>query len=136
MDRTQGIERREFLVRFSLLTAGAAATLAPHRLTAAPNNMTELTATAAVEAMRNGDMKAEDYARALLDRAQAVANLNAFRTLDRDMVLQAAQSVDKARASRTPARDAARATHPREGQRQHQGPSYVERHACIARLQG
>ena len=77
MDRTQGIERREFLVRFSLITAGAAATLAPHRLTAAPNNMTELTATAAVEAMRNGDIKAEDYARALLDRAQAVANLNA-----------------------------------------------------------
>ena len=67
MDRTQGIERREFLVRFSLLTAGAAATFVPYRLTAAPNSMTELTATAAVEAMRNGDMKAEDYARALLD---------------------------------------------------------------------
>jgi mandelamide amidase len=64
--------------------------------------MTELTATAAVEAMRNGDMKAEDYARALLDRAQAVANLNAFRTLDRDMVLQAAQSADKARSAGRP----------------------------------
>ena len=102
MDRTLGIERREFLVRFSLLTAGAAATFVPHRLTAAPNSMTELTATTAVEAMRNGDMKAEDYARALLDRAQAVANLNAFRTLDRDMVLQAAQSVDKARAAGRP----------------------------------
>jgi indoleacetamide hydrolase len=64
--------------------------------------MTKLTPTAAVEAMRNGDMKAEDYARALLDRAQAVANLNAFRTLDRDMVLQAAQSMDKARAAGRP----------------------------------
>ena len=30
MDRIQGIERREFLVRFSLLTASAAATLMPH----------------------------------------------------------------------------------------------------------
>jgi hypothetical protein len=44
--------------------------------------MTDLTATAAVEAMRNGDMKTEDYAKALLDRAQALANLNAFRTLN------------------------------------------------------
>jgi len=102
MDRIKGIERREFLVRFSLLAAGAAATFVPHRLTAAPNSTTELTATAAVEAMRNGDMKAEDYASALLDRAQAVANLNAFRTLDRNMVLQAAQSVDKARAAGRP----------------------------------
>jgi mandelamide amidase len=61
--------------------------------------MTELTATAAVQAMRNGDVKAEDYARALLDRAQALANLNAFRTLDREMVLEAARSADKARAA-------------------------------------
>jgi hypothetical protein len=45
MDRTQGIERREFLVRFSLLTAGAAATFVPGRLAAAPSGMTELTAT-------------------------------------------------------------------------------------------
>src|SRR4029077_2118579 len=77
-------------------------TFVPHRLTAAPNSMTELTAMAAVEAMRNGDMKAEDYSRALLDRARAVANLNAFRTLDREMVLQAAQSMDKARAAGRP----------------------------------
>jgi mandelamide amidase len=61
--------------------------------------MSELSATAAVEAMRNGDMRAEDYAKALLDRAQALVNLNAFRTLDREMVLEAAQSADKARAA-------------------------------------
>ena len=99
MDRTQGIERREFLVRFSLLTAGAVVTFVPHRLAAAPNSMTELTATAAVEAMRDGDMRAENYAEALLDRAQSLANLNAFRTLDREMVLEAARSADKARAA-------------------------------------
>ena len=92
MDSTQGIERREFLVRFSLLTAGAVVTFVPHRLAAAPNSMTELTATAAVEAMRDGDMRAENYAEALLDRAQSLANLNAFRTLDREMVLEAARS--------------------------------------------
>jgi indoleacetamide hydrolase len=61
--------------------------------------MIDLSATAAVEAMRNGDMKAEDYAKALLDRAQALANLNAFRTLNRDMVLEAARSADNARAT-------------------------------------
>ena len=99
MDKTQGIERREFLVRFSLLTAGAVVTFVPHRLAAAPNSMTELTATAAVEAMRDGDMRAENYAEALLDRAQSLANLNAFRTLDREMVLEAARSADKARAA-------------------------------------
>src|SRR5215471_17138018 len=101
MDTADGIERREFLVGLSLLTAGVATTLVPHRLAAA-GNMTDLSASTAVEAMRNGDMKAEDYARALLDRAQAAANLNAFRTLDRDMVLQAAQLMDKARASGRP----------------------------------
>ena len=98
MDTADEIERREFLVRLSLLTAGAAATFVPTRLAAAPS-MTDLTATAAVEAMRNGDMKTEDYAKALLDRAQALANLNAFRTLNRDMVLEAARSADKARAT-------------------------------------
>jgi len=99
MDTIQEIKRREFLVRFSLLTAGAAATLVPHRVAAAPSNMVDLNATTAVEAMRNGDMKAEDYARALLDRAQVLANLNAFRTLDRNMVLEAARSADKARGA-------------------------------------
>jgi len=99
MDTADEIERREFLVRLSLLAAGAAATLVPHRLAAAPSSMTDLTATAAVEAMRNGNMKTEDYAKALLDRAQALADLNAFRTLNRDMVLEAARSADKARAT-------------------------------------
>ena len=99
MDTIQEIERREFLVRFSLLAVGAVATLVPDRLAAASSNMIDLTATSAVEAMRNGDMKAEDYARALLDRAQVLANLNAFRTLNRDVVLEAARSADKARAA-------------------------------------
>ncbi len=99
MDTANKVERREFLVRLWLLTVGAAATFAPHRLAAAPSNMTDLTASAAVEAMRSGDMKAEDYAKALLDRAQALANLNAFRTLDREKVLEAARSADKARAA-------------------------------------
>jgi Asp-tRNA(Asn)/Glu-tRNA(Gln) amidotransferase A subunit family amidase len=62
-------------------------------------DMTELSATAAVEAMRKGNIKAEDYARALLDKAQELDSLNAFRTLNREMVLKAAAAADKARAS-------------------------------------
>jgi Asp-tRNA(Asn)/Glu-tRNA(Gln) amidotransferase A subunit family amidase len=61
--------------------------------------MIELSATAAVEAMRSGAMKAEDYALALLDRAEELDSLNAFRILNREMVLEAARAADKARAS-------------------------------------
>jgi mandelamide amidase len=61
--------------------------------------LADLSATAAVAAMRNGDMKAEDYARALVDRAEGLAQLNAFRTLDRETVLEAARAADIVRAS-------------------------------------
>src|SRR5882762_3405683 len=60
--------------------------------------LTELTAVAAVTAMRSGDLKAEDYAHALLDRAQHLERLNAFRTLDKEMVLEAARAADKVHA--------------------------------------
>ena len=66
---------------------------------AADSNLVELSATAAVAAIRNGDIKAEDYARALLDRARQLTNLNAFRTLDREMVPEAARNADKRRTS-------------------------------------
>jgi len=99
-NNTNKIERREFLIRLSLLASSAAvADLLPGRAIAAGANVSELTASAAVEAMRNGDMKAEDYARVLLDRARELARLNAFRTLNREMVLEAARAADKARAS-------------------------------------
>jgi hypothetical protein len=62
-------------------------------------NLIELSATVAVEAMRNGDIKAEDYARALLDKARDLDSLNAFRILNCEMVLQAARAADKSRAS-------------------------------------
>ena len=97
---TNKIERRQFLTRLSLLASSAAvAGLLPGRAIAAGANVSELSASAAVEAMRNGDMKAEDYARVLLDRARELAHLNAFRTLNREMVLEAARAADKTRAS-------------------------------------
>jgi mandelamide amidase len=95
------LQRREFLINSTLLAAGAAtAAMLPARASqAADTGLTELGAVAAVEAMRDGDIKAEDYARTLLDRAQELTSLNAFITLNRDMVLEAARAADKARAS-------------------------------------
>ena len=60
--------------------------------------LTDLTAVAAVTAMRNGDLKAQDYAGALPERAQHLESLNAFRTLDKEMVLEAARAADQVRA--------------------------------------
>jgi mandelamide amidase len=66
---------------------------------AAENSLIELSATAAVAAIRRGDITAEEYARVLLDRAQQLASLNAFRSLDRGVVLEAARNADQRRAS-------------------------------------
>lgn len=65
----------------------------------ARSELTELSAVAAVTAMRTGEMSAEDYARALLDRAQQLEALNAFRTLVRERVLEAARAADEVRRS-------------------------------------
>jgi mandelamide amidase len=96
--------RRDFLKKSSILSAAAAgSTAAPFGAAycATLTELNELTAVAAVSAMRRGDMKSEDYARDLLDRAQSQEKLNAFRTLDRDLVLEAARAADKARAAGT-----------------------------------
>jgi indoleacetamide hydrolase len=97
----RAMQRREFLITASQVAGGvAASSMFPARsANAVDNNLVELNATTAVAAMRNGDIKAEDYARALLDRAQRLASLNAFRILDREAVLEAARGADKRRAA-------------------------------------
>ena len=60
-----------------------------------------LTAVEAVAAMRAGELACEDYARALLDRAARLARFNAFRTIDRERVLEAAREADAQRAAGT-----------------------------------
>jgi mandelamide amidase len=67
-----------------------------------PAALTGLSATEAVRAIRDGELRAEDYAAALLDRAREVEHLNAFRTLNADAVLEAARAADKLRASNRP----------------------------------
>lgn len=59
----------------------------------------ELTASEAASRLRRGDVSAEDYARAHLDRCARFGHLNAFLDLHRDAVLEAAHSADRARAA-------------------------------------
>jgi len=96
--------RREFLKKSTILSAAVAGSAAvPFKAAygAAPSELSELTAVAAVAAMRRGDISSENYAQDLLDRAQSLEKLNTFRTLNREMVLEAARAADKARAAGT-----------------------------------
>jgi Asp-tRNA(Asn)/Glu-tRNA(Gln) amidotransferase A subunit family amidase len=93
------MNRREFLSQSMMLVAGA--TMIPGQDAPAQKqtNLFELNAVAAVAAMQKGELKAEDYARALLDRAQSLKQLNAFISLNRELVLEAAHGADKMRAA-------------------------------------
>ncbi len=62
-------------------------------------DVTALTLTGAARALRDGDMTAESYAAALLDRCAAHVSLNAFIVQDRDAVLSAAHDADAKRRS-------------------------------------
>ncbi|MDH4065092.1 MAG: amidase family protein, partial [Acidobacteriota bacterium] len=62
-------------------------------------NLVELSAVDAVAALRRGDVSAEAYATALLERCTAAKGLNAFITLDPARVLDAARVADRRRAS-------------------------------------
>jgi len=67
----------------------------------APQNtvLTDLSAVEAVALMRGGDLTAERYAGALLERCAARADLNAFISLDPARVLESARAADRLRAS-------------------------------------
>lgn len=62
-------------------------------------DLTSLGLAAAVAAVGNGDITSEVYTTALLKRARALAELNAFITIDEVAVLEAARDADKARAA-------------------------------------
>jgi Asp-tRNA(Asn)/Glu-tRNA(Gln) amidotransferase A subunit family amidase len=94
------LKRRTFLTRSSrAMAASVVAASIPAALRAADTSMMKLGAAEAVDAMRKGDITAENYAKALLTRADELKSLNAFRTLKPEMVLEAARAADKARAS-------------------------------------
>lgn len=68
----------------------------------APHSGAELTALSAVDAVRSlvqGDIKAEDYCRALLRRCEAGAHLNAFISIRPELALATANECDRKRRS-------------------------------------
>ena len=65
-----------------------------------PNpDLLELSASEAVAQMRRGELKAEDYAAALLSRCEAGKHLNVFISFSPDQVKEAARAADQRRAA-------------------------------------
>ena len=70
-----------------------------HIASQATPDLTFLGLAAAAAAVRNGEITSEAYTAALLQRAQLLADLNAFITIDQAAVLAAARDADKARTA-------------------------------------
>jgi mandelamide amidase len=94
---TDGMQRRDFLKAGAAVAAGAVMSSRPAMARVQP--YAEMSAVEAVAAMRSGEITAEAYAAALLDRCQALMDLNAFITLDRERVLEGARNADLRRAA-------------------------------------
>ena len=102
------MSRRRFLTTAASLGLGAAglarAAGSREMAAAAPADeggadLAALSAVDAVHALLSGDIKAEDYARALLRRCAAGSRLNAFISLRPEGVLEAARQCDRTRRS-------------------------------------
>src|ERR671933_418685 len=97
---TYSLQRRQFL---QLSAMAIAETFAASRTNWAwaedTGDLNGLSAAAACDAMRKGDLKAEDCAAALLPRCEAGKRLNAFISLDPAKTLEAAREADRRRAS-------------------------------------
>src|SRR5690606_407683 len=65
-------------------------------------DVSALSAAQAAAAMRDGDLAAEAYAQALLERARRLERLNAFLTIDETGLLEAARAADRRRNAGQP----------------------------------
>lgn len=74
-------------------------TAASRRMAAQELTGNSLGVVSAAAAIRNGEITSEAYTTGLLQRSRALAELNAFITIDEDSVLAAARDADKARAA-------------------------------------
>jgi mandelamide amidase len=101
MTNEPGTSRREFLAWSAALASGTAACGRVENFSSETmtTSLTELTAGEAIAAMRQGDIPAEAYATALLERCEAGKHLNAFISLEPERVLEAARAADTKRAS-------------------------------------
>tara|TARA_B100000809_G_C15121000_1_gene524292 strand:+ start:1246 stop:2775 length:1530 start_codon:yes stop_codon:yes gene_type:complete len=100
MTGNSGTTRREFLAWSAALATGAVScgTEKDNLGQADMTSLIDLTAGEAVSAMLQGDISAEAYAGALLDRCQSGEHLNAFISFDPARVLEAAKAADASRA--------------------------------------
>lgn len=99
-----GLSRREFIALASgSALAAATGCRSEKSMTepkeASPFQLLELTAVDVLAKLRNGEVTAERYASALLERCQQGKTLNAFITLPQEQVLEAARAADRLRAS-------------------------------------
>ncbi|MBR1160598.1 amidase family protein [Bradyrhizobium elkanii] len=74
-------------------------TAASRRMAAQEFTEDSLGVASGAAAIRNGEITSEAYTAGLLQRSRALAELNAFITIDEDAVLAAARDADKARAA-------------------------------------
>src|SRR6202051_2543649 len=86
------------------VAAGAsAAVVAPRAVSGAVlannNEIVALSARAAADYIRRGELSAEGYAQALLDRYKAHTNLNAVTYMDEARLLEDAREIDRVRAT-------------------------------------
>jgi indoleacetamide hydrolase len=95
MSDPQDLSRRSFVFGASATVAMGAAPTVPADAEAV--RLVNLSAEEAVAQMARGELSAERYATALLERCTAGRALNAFITLEPDQVLEAARGCDRAR---------------------------------------
>ena len=98
---TNKTSRREFIAMTAAVASATAACGNGEEQETLPMNtaLTDLTATEALQAMRNDEISAEEYARSLLARCETAENLNAWRVLDPEKVLEAAREADRQHAA-------------------------------------
>ncbi len=99
MVRPDEITRRDFIAAAAVSTAALTVGCRSPAPALGSAELIELSAVEAVGAMTRGEVTAERYAGALLDRCRATKSLNAFITLEPARVLEAARAADKARAA-------------------------------------
>jgi len=100
----RGLSRREFVALASASVVAAAAGCRSEKSMAerkepSTNELVELSAVDVVAKLRNGEVTAERYATALLERCQQGKALNAFIMLPQERVLEAARAADRLRSS-------------------------------------
>ena len=103
MTSTRAETTRRDILKAAALATVAAPFLEPRLAsaqTASHSQLTELGARDAVDHMRKGDFKAEDYAAALIRQHKAHSALNGVITFDETKVMEGARAIDKTRAGK------------------------------------